>query len=64
VIDLGGGVFERCSNIVRFKVGKISEYLFFRSTASEHVKDVFDAYSHPANARTAATLTRVRGDPL
>ena len=30
VIDLGGGVFERRSNIIRFKVGKISEYLFFR----------------------------------
>jgi hypothetical protein len=64
VIDLGGGVFERRSNIVRFKVGKISEYLFFRSTAGEHVEDVFDADSHPANARTAATLTRVRGDPI
>jgi hypothetical protein len=30
----------------------------------EHVENVFDANSHPANARTAATLTRVRGDPI
>jgi len=64
VIDLGGGVFERGSNIVTFKIGKIGEYFFFRSTAGEHVENVFDTDSHPANARTAATLTRVRRDPI
>ena len=35
-----------------------------RSTAGEHVENVFDADSHPTNARTPATLTLVRGDPI
>ncbi len=53
VIDLGGGVFEIRPNIVRFKVRKIREYLFFRSTAGEHIENVFHADSHPA-----------KGDPI
>ena len=64
MIALGGGVCERPSNIVRFKVGKIGEYFFFRSTAGEACENVFDADSHPAYARAAATLTRVQGDPI
>jgi hypothetical protein len=56
VIDLGGGVFERGSNIVRFKVGKVSEYLFFRSTASEHVENVFDY--NPVFINDSSTGTR------
>jgi hypothetical protein len=64
VINLGGGVFEGRPNIVRFKVRKISEYLFFGSTAGEHIENIFDADSHTANAWTPATLTWVRGDSI
>ena len=59
VIDLGGGVFERRSNIVTFKVGKIGEYLCFRSTAGGRAEFVFIAQHSLPNAHRALSDLRL-----
>ena len=64
MIDLCSRIFKTGSNIIRLEVWKIRKYLRFRSSACQHLENVFYSDPHSANAWTAAALLGVERDPI
>lgn len=61
MIYLNCGIFEACSNIVGFKIWKITEYFFLGSPARKHIENILYTHAHSAYAGTPTALTWVRG---
>ena len=64
VIDFRGSKFEAGLDVFRLKIGKIGENLGFGYAGGEHLENVLDTDAHVPDARTSATLLRVKGDAV
>lgn len=64
VIRLHRREFEGGTNVLGLKVGQVRQDPRFRNAGGKQVEDVFDANSHPANARATAALLGIDRDPV
>ena len=64
VVDPAAGIREARFEVVAFQVGHLVENLRCVETGSEQVEDITHANTHPAHARTSATLLRIEGDAV
>jgi hypothetical protein len=53
---------ERCLDVIRFQVGKVTQHVVLRHALGEHGEDVGDPDAQSPDAGSAAALVRVHGD--
>ena len=64
MVGLSRGVLKARLDIFSFQIRIIFKDLFLLHARGEQIKNVFDADTHTADARSAAALFGVEGNPI
>jgi len=64
VVAVAGNIRHGGADIFRFKIWKIDQYFLLGLSAGQYLEHVFDADTHPTDARASATWLRVNDDAV
>jgi hypothetical protein len=62
MVDILGGIFEACSDVLPLQIRVVGEDLIFARPGSEHLENVFDTDPHVADAWSPAAFSRINGN--